>query len=233
MKNNKVVLRVFRKSTVKNVRNKIKKAGLSDKMSPLKFLNIRLISSLFLFLIILLLSKRGFIIAPVITFVYFTIYEYLFLDLKIKKRQKTLEGEAIYFFEVLALTIESGRNLKNAIEATTNNVDGYLSAEFKKSLEEVDLGKSLPEALENMKKRIPSDTINNTILNLAQSNIHGNGIVDSLYNQIDFLREQQILEVKSFIAKLPTKISIISVLLFLPIVLLIIIAPIVIKYLLG
>lgn len=233
MRSNRVIFRVFRKSTINRIKNKIKKAGLIDKMNALKFLNIRLISSIVLFLLILYFSKRGFLIAPIVSFIYFTLYEYMFLDLKIKKRQKVLESEAIYFFEVLALTIESGRNLKSAIEVTTNNVEGILSDEFKKCLEEVDLGKSLSEALENTKKRIPSDTINNTIINITQSNSLGNGIVDSLFNQIDFLREQQVLEVKSFIAKLPTKISIISVLLFLPIVLLIIIAPIVIKYLLG
>ena len=233
MRNNRVIFKVFRKSTINRVKNKIKKAGLSDKMDALKFLNIRLVSSIVLFIFILYFSKRGFLIAPVVVFAYFTLYEYLFLDLKIKKRQKVLETEAIYFFEVLALTIESGRNLKSAIEATTNNVEGILSDEFKRCLEEVDLGKSLAEALENTKKRIPSDTINNTILNIMQSNVLGNKIVESLFNQIDFLREQQVLGVKAFIAKLPTKISIISVLLFLPIVLLIIIAPIVIKYLLG
>ena len=233
MRSNRVMFRVFRKSTINRIKNKIKKAGLIDKMNALKFLNIRLISSIVLFLLILYFSKRGFLIAPIVSFIYFTLYEYMFLDLKIKKRQKVLESEAIYFFEVLALTIESGRNLKSAIEVATNNVEGVLSDEFKKCLEEVDFGKSLSEALENTKKRIPSDTINNTIINIAQSNSLGNGIVDSLFNQIDFLREQQVLEVKSFIAKLPTKISIISVLLFLPIVLLIIIAPIVIKYLLG
>jgi len=84
-----------------------------------------------------------------------------------------------------------------------------------------------------MKKRIPSETINNTILNITQSNIFGNSIIDSLYNQIDFLREKQILDVKAEIAKLPTKISAISVVFFIPIILLIVLAPVVIEYFLS
>ncbi len=81
-----------------------------------------------------------------------------------------------------------------------------------------------------MKKRIPSDTINNSILNMIQSNTFGNSIIDSMYNQIDFLREKQLLDVKAEIAKLPTKISIISVIFFIPIMMLIILGPVLIQY---
>jgi len=97
-------------------------------------------------------------------------------------------------------------------------------------LAEVKLGKSLNESLEAMKKRIPSDTINNTLLNMIQSNTFGNSIVDSMYNQIDYLRGKQILDVKAEIAKLPTKVSVISVIFFVPIMLLIILAPVIIKF---
>ena len=98
---------------------------------------------------------------------------------------------------------------------------------------EIKLGKSLNEALTDMKKRIPSDAINNAILNMVESNMFGNSIKDSMVNQIDFLREKQMLEVKSEINKLPTKVSIISVIFFVPIMLLIILAPVLLDYLLG
>ena len=81
-----------------------------------------------------------------------------------------------------------------------------------------------------MKKRIPSDTINNTILNMIQSNTFGNSMVDSIYNQIEYLRNKQMLDVRAEIAKLPTKVSVISVLFFVPIMLLIILAPVIIQY---
>lgn len=233
MKSSKMILKIYRKNTIKNIKEKIIKAGMSDKYDPLDFLNIRFISTLIIFFAILILSDKGFILAPVIGLLYFYTYEYLFLDIKIIKRKKGLENEAIYFFEVLALTLESGRNLKASLEITTKNISSDISNEFKRMLEEVDLGKSLVEALEDMKKRIPSDTINNTILNITQSNIFGNSIIESLYNQIDFLREQQILDIKAQIAKLPTKISVISVLFFLPIMMLIILAPVVLDYFLG
>ena len=100
-------------------------------------------------------------------------------------------------------------------------------------MDEVKLGKSLNEALNNMKKRIPSEVINNAILNMVESNMFGVSIVDSMTNQIDYLREKQMLDVKAEINKLPTKVSIISVVFFVPIMLLIILAPVLIGYLGG
>ena len=47
------------------------------------------------------------------------------------------------------------------------------------------------------------------------------------------LRDKRILEIKGRIGKLPTKISIISVLFFIPIILLVILSPVLIEFLGG
>ena len=85
--------------------------------------------------------------------------------------------------------------------------------------------------MEGMHKMIPSDTINNIILSLTQANIYGSSIISSLYNQLDYLREKRKLEVKAEISKIPIKISIISVFFFVPLVLIIILGPVLLKYL--
>ena len=82
-----------------------------------------------------------------------------------------------------------------------------------------------------MKKRIPSETINNIILNITQTNVFGNSILETMYNQIDFLRDKQILEIKGQINKIPNKISIISVLFMVPLILLLVLGPVVINFL--
>ena len=81
-----------------------------------------------------------------------------------------------------------------------------------------------------MQKNIPSDTINNIILALTQADMFGNSIINTLYNQIDYLREKKKLEIKAEISKVPIKISIISVLFFVPLILLIILAPVLLSY---
>ena len=110
-------------------------------------------------------------------------------------------------------------------------MESELAEEFRKSLSEMKLGKSFPEAMTSMKERIPSDTINNAILNIVQASVFGNNIQESLNNQLDFLRDKRLLEIKSEIGKLPTKISIISVVFFIPIILLVILAPVLIEFL--
>ena len=117
-----------------------------------------------------------------------------------------MDREALQFFEVLTLTLESGRNLESSLEVTVFNIDSELSNEFKKALMEIKFGRSLIEVLDSMKKRIPSETINNIILNITQTNMFGNRILDTMYNQIDFLRDKQILEIKGQINKIPNKI---------------------------
>ena len=222
--------KIYRKKTIDKINNKIKLLGLNQRLDAVQFLNIRLTVMIVMFILIFIFSKIGYILAPVVSLVFYYLMEYLVLDYQAKIRGKSLEKEALFFFEVFVLTLESGRNLRQALILTTENVDSEISNEFKKTLAEVRLGKSLNEALESMKKRIPSDTINNTILNMIQSNTFGNSMVDSIYNQIEYLRNKQMLDVRAEIAKLPTKVSVISVLFFVPIMLLIILAPVIIQY---
>ena len=222
--------KIYRKKTIDKINSKIKLLGLNQRLDAVQFLNIRLIVMIVMFILIFIFSKIGYVLAPVVSLVFYYLMEYLVLDYQAKIRGKSLEKEALFFFEVFVLTLESGRNLRQALILTTENVDSEISNEFKKTLAEVRLGKSLNEALESMKKRIPSDTINNTILNMIQSNTFGNSMVDSIYNQIEYLRNKQMLDVRAEIAKLPTKVSVISVLFFVPIMLLIILAPVIIQY---
>ncbi len=231
MKNN-LIIKLYRVRTVKRVEDKIKLLGVSSKFNTLTFLNIQFLLTVLVFLVTFFISDIGYVLAPLLALLTYYLVYFLALQYPIIKRGKKLEKEAIFFFEILGLTLESGRTLKHALDLTATNIDSELSEEFKQCLAEVKLGKSLNESLESLKLRIPSDAINNTILNILQSSSYGNSVVDSIYHQIDYLRDKQILDVKAEIAKLPTKVSIISVLFFVPIMLLIILAPVLINFLL-
>lgn len=228
MKNN-LIYKIYRKKTIDKIEDKIKLLGVYVDTSASKFLNERLILTIMTFIIVLITFKYGYILAPILSLLCYFLWEKVIFDYPIKKRAKKLEKEALFFFEILTLTLESGRSLKHALDITVLNIDSEISAEFKKTLAEVKLGKSLNESLEAMKKRIPSDSINNAILNMIQSNTFGSSIVASMYNEIDYLRDKQMLDVRAEIAKLPTKVSIVSVLFFIPIMLLVILAPVLIK----
>ena len=180
---------------------------------------------------ICLLTNIKYFIIPFILIAYYYLFYYILITNELNKRITKLDNEALTFFEILTLTLESGKNLENALEITCYNIDSELSNEFKKSLIETKFGKSLMEALDDLKKKIPSENINNIILNITQTNIFGNNIVDVMNNQVEYLRDKQLMEIKSQINKIPNKVSIISVLFIVPLILLIVLGPFIINLL--
>lgn len=227
---NYISKKIYRKKTVEEIRKKINLLGVSSNLDTYTFLNLRLFGTIILFILTLYISKIGFILSPIIAVLYYKGITYFMIDYKIKLRQIDLETEALNFFEILTLSLETGRNLHEALNVTLSSSEGMLVSEFKEVLREVKFGKSLTEALEEMQENIPSDTINNIILSLTQANLYGSSIIKNLNNQIDYLREKRKLEVKAEISKVPIKISVISVFFFIPLILLIILAPVLLNY---
>ncbi len=225
------IRKLFREKDIEKIDEKIKMLGSWVKFDALTFIFLRLVTTLLVLLLFTYILSVGYIFAPFVAIVYYYLFYYILIESKIKRRIKKLDKEALDFFEILTLTLESGRNLENALEITCFNIDSELSNEFKKTLFEMKFGKSLVESLDDMKKRIPSESINNIILNITQTSIFGSSILDTMYNQIEFLRDKQILEIKEQINKIPNKISIISVIFVLPIILLLILGPIFINFL--
>lgn len=230
MKKKHLITKIYREDTLNKLQAKLNMTD-NTKMDAIDFMNVRTITTLLLFILILIYSKIGYILAPFISFAYYLLLEYITIDIPLANRGKKLDHEALYFFEILTLTLESGRNLERSLQVTVDNVKGELSDEFKKTLKEMNYGKSLIEALNDMKKRIPSESINNIILNMTQTSIFGSSILDTLYSQVDFLRDKQSLEIKGQINKIPNKISIVSVLFIVPLILILILGPFLLTYL--
>lgn len=233
MKNKKSFInRIYREKDIKKIDAKINQFGVSKKFTTEYFMNFRLFTSMIIFVILFIFADFGALIAPVATVLWYILVGYFMIDKPLKKRERKLDNEAYYYFEVLTLALESGRNLENAIKMACKYIDSEISNEFKETIKQVNFGKSLTESLSVMSERIPSLTINNIILNMEQSNLFGNSIIETMYNQLDFLKDKQIMDIKAQINKIPNKISIFSVLFFIPLILLIILGPVLIDFLL-
>ena len=230
MKAHEISKNIYSKYSLNNIASRMRLLGKDSEGEVLKFLNIRLITSILLFFMIIYFVDWGYILGPIFIVLYYIFLPNLTIDRKIKKRKAKMEHEAMYFFEILVLSLESGNNLYNAIKVTSDNIDSELSKEFKKMMFDIDYSKSFDEAINDMKERIPSDTINNILLNIRESNMFGNSILGTLNNQLDYLRETKILETKAYISKIPVKISVRSVVFFIPLLLLLILGPVIIDY---
>lgn len=233
MKNKKSFInRIYREKDIKKIDAKINQFGVSKKFTTEYFMNFRLFTSMIVFVVLFIFADFGALIAPVATVLWYILVGYFMIDKPLKKRERKLDNEAYYYFEVLTLALESGRNLENAIKMACKYIDSEISSEFKETIKQVNFGKSLTESLSVMSARIPSLTINNIILNMEQSNLFGNSIIETMYNQLDFLKDKQIMDIKAQINKIPNKISIFSVLFFIPLILFIILGPVLIDFLL-
>ena len=217
-------------TAVEKLQTQINKLGFYNNFNAYKFLSISLITAVALMICLYYFTDIHYLLVPIIAIAYYYLLYYIVIIYAVDKRTKRLDNEALEFFEVLTLALESGRNLETALKITVENVDSELSAEFALALKEIKYGKSFYEALRDMRKRIPSESVNNVILSIIEANSHGGSILENMHNQIDFLREKQFLAVRESINKIPNKISIISVLLMVPLMILIVLGPLFIQY---
>lgn len=227
MKN--MVKRLFSHKTIERFKKKNTLLGIKNKTTYLDDLSFYLLVIITTLVISIIFCYHRFYLIIALPVVSALIFEYLYYDLRLAKRKALLNKQALFFFQILSLTLESGNNLKGAIELTTSSVSNELSDEFKKALSDIKMGSTMNESLLDLEKRIPSEVISNIILNLTESSVYGSDMIKSLNTQIDYLNNKLILSVREQINKMPIKISIVSVLLFIPIILLIILSPLIIE----
>ena len=211
----------FRAYDTKYIEKKLKLIG-SNKTSL--FLYTRLITTLLVYILCMFTLDFGYIFGIIIEIIWYNLF-ILVVELKIKDRADRLEEDALEFFEIFTLSLESGKNIESALESTTGSIKTELSKEFKQTLYEIKFGKNVSDALIDMRYRIPSDLINNIILNIVESNKFGNGILTTMYDQIEYLREKRVLSIREKINKIPNRVSIISVLFIVPLIMILILGP--------
>lgn len=224
-----VTLKLFSNKTISRFKKKNMALGIKNKSSYVSDLSLYLLVIIIAFVVSIMFCYHRFYLIILLPIGAALLFEFLYYDVRLAKRRALLNKQALFFFQILSLTLESGNNLRGAIELTTSSISNDLSDEFKKALSDMRMGSTMNEALLDLEKRIPSEVITNIILNLTESNVYGSDMIKSLNTQIDYLNNKLVLSVREQINKMPIKISVVSVLLFIPIILLIILSPLIIE----
>lgn len=223
------VLKLFSHKTIDRFKKKNTALGINNKTTYVSDLSLYFLVIVTALVISIFFCYHKFYLILLLPIVAALAFEFMYYDVRLAKRKALLNKEALYFFQILSLTLESGNNLRGAIELTTSSISNELSDEFKKALSDIKMGSTMNEALLDLEKRIPSEVISNIILNLTESSVYGSDMIKGLNTQIDYLNNKLILNVREQINKMPIKISVVSVLLFIPIILLIILSPLIIE----
>ena len=223
-----IVKRIYRKSTIDKYHKKDIYLNNKEQTST-HFLMFRVFISIISFITIFILLGRHISLSLITTIFINYICIYIKYEKPIQNRNKLLESDANLFFEVLLITLRSGKNLNEALELTVKNVDNELSNEFKNVVDETKDGKSLHEALISFREKLSSDSIKDIITDLTEGYVSGRDIISYLEKDIDLLNNKRIYDIKSYINKLPIKISVISVFILIPLMLLLILSPVILE----
>ena len=86
---------IYSKYSISDIRKRMLLLGIDDENFIYKFLNLRLITSILIFFVIIYFVDWGYILGPIIVTLYYIFLPNIIIDSKIKKRRQKLESEKI------------------------------------------------------------------------------------------------------------------------------------------
>jgi len=142
-----------------------------------------------------------------------------------KKRQDEISRSLPDIIDQITISVEAGLGFDTAIAHVAQNVDGPLSAELAHMLQDVKLGMSRTHAFENLTERTDVHELRQFVIALQQAERLGVPIAQVLRVQSTELRTIRRQSAEEEAQKVPVKMIIPLVLLILPALILIVLAP--------
>ncbi len=148
----------------------------------------------------------------------------------IVKRKGTERSTAIFkdlpdSLDLLAISVEAGVGFEQALDVVCSNFDSPLADEFRRTLQEMELGLGRREALANLRARTDVPELSTFIMALTQADALGMPIGRVLHTQAVELRNRRRQWAREKAAKLPVKILFPLVFFIFPAVLVVILGP--------
>lgn len=157
---------------------------------------------------------------------------YLYLQWRVRERDRAVSRELPDFLDLLTLTVEAGLGFIPALRRVSGGTTGILGLELQRVLSQIDLGFTRSEALEGLVYRLPSSDVEHFVEAINLSEKLGTSLARTMRVQANLLRtrRKQRAEVKAQTA--PIRIIPALVFFFLPSLLLVYLAPPIINFLL-
>jgi tight adherence protein C len=128
-----------------------------------------------------------------------------FLSGRIRRRHARIERECADMIDLLAITVQSGLGLDQALKVTSERLDGPLSDEVRLMLNEVRVGLGRPEALKRLAERAPTPTVRSFTRSMSQSESMGVSIGQTLKALAVDARTRKRLGAEELAQKAPIK----------------------------
>lgn len=108
--------------------------------------------------------------------------------------------------DLMAITVQAGVGLEQAVAVVTERLKGPLGEEFNRFLNEVQLGFSRREALQNLRERNDCAELSTFILSMLQADALGIAIGDVLKTQAGEIRAKRRQRARERAAKAPVRL---------------------------
>ncbi|MEA2842908.1 MAG: tight adherence protein [Actinomycetota bacterium] len=146
------------------------------------------------------------------------------------KRQIRGRSDAIFkdlpdIIDMMAIAVEAGCGFDAALSIVCQHFESPMADELRRALQEMELGKSRKEALQELKRRTEIDVVRTFVLALVQADALGIPIGRVLTSQATEVRSRRRAWAREKAAKLPIKIMFPLVLFIFPPILAIVIGP--------
>jgi tight adherence protein C len=211
------------------LRRRLLQAGLY-RLRPSRFLMLRLLSTgVFTSVGLLYATGSGRMLVRLGVLVFAPALGWLLpdtmLSMRIKKRLGRIERDAADMIDLLAITVQAGLGLDQAIKSTGERLSGPLADELRLMLNEIRVGQERLEALKRMAERADTPSIRSFSRAMAQSEAMGVSIGGTLKTLAVDARLRKKATAEEAAQKAPVKMVFPLAVCFFPAILLIAAGP--------
>lgn len=153
-----------------------------------------------------------------------------YLRAKIQQRQAVIEKSLPDVLDLLLVSVEAGLGFDAALSKVVEKTDGAVSDEFYRTMQEIKMGKSRADAMRDMAVRINLDDLTSFIGSVIQADKLGVSIANVLRVQSKDMKTKRKQRAEQKAQKAPIKITLVTLLFIFPSIFIIVIGPMVIKY---
>jgi tight adherence protein B len=124
----------------------------------------------------------------------FAILPWIYAAVQRRRRLRTFSQQLPYVLDFVRSALRAGHTLLRAFRMSAENAPEPIATEIRLALEQMNLGASLPDALEGMFKRVPEESLGFFVAAVRVQGHIGSGVAEIIDRVSDAIRDRQRLQ---------------------------------------